>query len=95
MITHRVIQPKFDQNLRFDGFDNIILYDMDHIIDPAIQHDDLYNLMMETINLMRAGPDINLANIQRDEEIGARINQEDLEAYRNQNDRNKMIQSIS
>ena len=82
MITHRIIQPQFDQENRFLGFTNFILYDVNRIIDPNVTHDDLMMFMTEVLDIITPPNGININNIQPDEEVVARVNENNIPELR-------------
>ena len=73
MITHRIIQPEFNENLIFVGFTNIILFDVNHVMTPEIEHDEIYNLWTELHPRMRTAGGLPMRELQEDERIGTRI----------------------
>ena len=83
MITHRIIHPEFDQNYGFLGFTNFILYDVNHVIDPAIQHDDLYALFNQMTRMLAPNPNQPLNNLQVDQSANYRVAENNLLALQN------------
>ena len=82
MITHRIIQPEFNRELRFVGFANITIYDMNHILDPRLEHDDVYNLWREIHPLFRTAAGTPMEALGEDENIGLRIPENELEHFK-------------
>ena len=79
MITHRIIQPEFNGNLAFVGFTNIILHDINHMMTPEIEHDEIYNLWTEIHPRMRTANGAPMRELQENENIGTRIPENGLD----------------
>ena len=78
MIIHRIIQPEFNAENAFVGFTNIILYDINHIMDVNVEHDDLYSLYTDMHPMFKDDNDQPLRALEINESIGLRIPERDL-----------------
>ena len=81
MIIHRIIQPEFNGENRFVGFTNIIMYDLNHVMDPHIEHDDIYNLWREMHPLFRSATGQPMQELGEGENIGLRIPENALDHF--------------
>ena len=82
MIIHRIIQPEFGPENRFVGFTNIIMYDINHVLDPQIEHDDIYDLWREMHPILRTADGNPMQELGENEQIGLRIPENELNEFR-------------
>lgn len=64
MLQHRLLQPEYDPNFMIVGFTNILFFDVNHVIDPGIHHNDLYNLVIEITRILAPNPNQAIENLQ-------------------------------
>ena len=82
MIIHRLIQPEFDAENRFVGFINIIMYDINHVMNSHIEHDDIYNLWRDIHPRFRMVNGNHMPELRENETIGLRIPEANLDEFR-------------
>ena len=92
MITHRLIHPEFDQNFGFLGFTNMLLFDVNHVIDPAIQHDDLYFLFTRITQFLAPNQNLPIQNLRVNQTAAYRVAEINLPNLWNMLEQNNMTQ---
>ena len=58
------------------------MYDINHVMDPEIEHDDVYNLWREIHPIFRTENGEPMPGLEENENIGLRIPQDDLDHFR-------------
>ena len=91
MITQRVINPEFGPGNQFMGFISLVINDMNHVIDPNMEHDDLMNLLDITMPFLEQDPQRAIENMREGDTLVTRINNNDLGEYRRLLDENRIL----